>query len=38
MTNQLSCEHTDLINGTNFSTLAHKYEVDDDDEKFYQDR
>ena len=27
---------TDLINGTNFSTLAHKYEVDDDDEKFYR--
>lgn len=27
-----------LINGTNFSTLAHKYGVDDSGEKFYQDR
>ena len=27
-----------LINGTNFSTLALKYGVDDSDEKFYQDR
>ena len=26
-----------LINGTNFDTLAHKYGVDDDDRKFYQD-
>ena len=29
---------TDLINGTNFGTLSHKYGVDDSDEKFYQNR
>ena len=29
---------TDLILGQNADTLAHKYDVDDSDEKFYQSR